>query len=113
MKVATKANVHTANATHGLNPALNVAAAAPVMGMGVVGLGVLGLSLLYIFYSGQGWELEKPSACLRASVLARPPSPLRVWVVASTTKAADGRRSGGQGGGGHPGGSSEPGDHRR
>ena len=89
MKVATKANVRTANAARtGLNPALNVAfRGGSVMGMGVVGLGVLGLSLLYIFYSGQGWEIEKPSACLRASVLARPPSlSLRVWVVASTPK---------------------------
>ena len=66
MKVATKANVRTANAARtGLNPALNVAfRGGSVMGMGVVGLGVLGLSLLYIFYSGQGWEIGKTISVL-------------------------------------------------
>lgn len=53
MKIATKANVRTANAAReGLNPALKIAfAGGSVMGMSVVGLGILGLSLLFIFYS--------------------------------------------------------------
>jgi len=62
MKVATKANVRTANAARtGLNTALNVAfRGGSVMGMGVVGLGVLGLSGLFIFYKGQaGWDINK------------------------------------------------------
>ena len=59
MKVATKANVRTTNsARHSLGKALEVAfAGGAVMGLGVVGLGVLGLSGLFMFYSGQGWEL--------------------------------------------------------
>ena len=59
MKVATKANVRTTNAArHSLGKALEVAfAGGAVMGLGVVGLGVLGLSGLFMFYSGQGWEL--------------------------------------------------------
>ena len=61
MKVATKANVRTANAARSsLNQALNVAfRGGSVMGMGVVGLGVLGLSLLFLFYNGQGWDIAK------------------------------------------------------
>ncbi len=53
MRVATKANVRTANAARtSLGAALNVAfIGGSVMGMAVVGLGVLGLSLLFIFYS--------------------------------------------------------------
>jgi len=53
MKVATKANVRTANAARtGLSTALKVAfTGGSVMGMAVVGLGVLGLSLLFILYS--------------------------------------------------------------
>lgn len=52
MKIATKANVRTANAARdSLNKALNVAFnGGSVMGMGVVGLGVIGLSLLLIIY---------------------------------------------------------------
>ncbi|MDO9274226.1 MAG: V-type H(+)-translocating pyrophosphatase, partial [Lutibacter sp.] len=34
-------------------------AGGAVMGMGVVGLGVLGLSSLFMFYSGQGWEISE------------------------------------------------------
>lgn len=53
MKVATKANVRTANAARkDLASALNVAfTGGSVMGMAVVGLGVLGLSILFLFYS--------------------------------------------------------------
>ena len=54
MKVATKANVRTANAAReSLNDALKVAfSGGSVMGLCVVGLGVLGLSLLYIYFRG-------------------------------------------------------------
>ena len=66
MKVATKANVRTTNAARtGLNQALNVAfRGGSVMGMGVVGLGVLGLSGLFLFYKGQGWDINKVIAVL-------------------------------------------------
>lgn len=53
MKVATKANVRTANSAmeSGMNRALNVAfSGGAVMGMTVVGLGVLGVSVLYILF---------------------------------------------------------------
>lgn len=61
MTVATKANVRTTNAARtGLGPALNVAfSGGLVMGLSVVGLGVLGLSLLFIVYSGIGWDIAK------------------------------------------------------
>ncbi len=51
MKVATKANVRTANSAKegGMNKALNVAfSGGAVMGMSVVGLGLLGVGVLYI-----------------------------------------------------------------
>ncbi len=66
MKVATKANVRTANAAQtGLASALNVAfRGGSVMGMGVVGLGVVGLSGLFFFYQNQGWEITKVIAVL-------------------------------------------------
>jgi K(+)-stimulated pyrophosphate-energized sodium pump len=53
MKVATKANVRTANAAReSLGKALEVAfSGGSVMGLAVVGLGVLGLSILFIVYS--------------------------------------------------------------
>ncbi|MCH8495646.1 MAG: sodium/proton-translocating pyrophosphatase, partial [Balneolales bacterium] len=53
MKVATKANVRTANAAReSLGKALDVAfTGGSVMGLAVVGLGVLGLSILFIVYS--------------------------------------------------------------
>lgn len=53
MKVATKANVRTANAARtSLGKALEIAfTGGSVMGLGVVGLGVLGLSTLFIIYS--------------------------------------------------------------
>lgn len=52
MRVATKANVRTANAAreNGMNKALSVAfSGGAVMGMCVVGLGLFGISVLYIF----------------------------------------------------------------
>ena len=54
MRVATAANVRTANAARdSIAPALRVAfAGGSVMGMSVVGLGVLGLSGLFFFYTG-------------------------------------------------------------
>jgi len=52
MKVATKANVRTANAAiNSLGKALEIAfAGGSVMGMGVVGLGVLGLGTLFLVF---------------------------------------------------------------
>jgi K(+)-stimulated pyrophosphate-energized sodium pump len=52
MRVATKANVRTANgARRGMNKALGIAfSGGAVMGMSVVGLGVLGLGILYIVF---------------------------------------------------------------
>src|SRR5699024_4855473 len=54
MKVATKANVRTTQASRSsLAEGLNVAfAGGSVMGMGVVGLGILGLGILFLRYSG-------------------------------------------------------------
>ncbi|HLR76484.1 MAG TPA: V-type H(+)-translocating pyrophosphatase, partial [Balneolaceae bacterium] len=54
MKVATKANVRTTQASRSsLAEGLNVAfAGGSVMGMGVVGLGILGLGILFLLYSG-------------------------------------------------------------
>lgn len=53
MRVATKANVRTANAARtSLGKALEIAfAGGSVMGMGVVGLGVIGLGSLFLIYS--------------------------------------------------------------
>lgn len=52
MRVATKANVRTANgARQGMNRALSTAfSGGAVMGMSVVGFGVLGLGILYIIF---------------------------------------------------------------
>ena len=61
MKVATKANVRTAQAARtSLGKALVVAfSGGSVMGLGVVGLGVLGLSSLFLVYRGMDWEINK------------------------------------------------------
>jgi K(+)-stimulated pyrophosphate-energized sodium pump len=62
MRVATKANVRTANAARtSLAEALNVAfTGGSVMGLAVVGLGVLGLSVLFIIFSQlEGWDINK------------------------------------------------------
>ncbi len=66
MKVATKANVRTANAArNGLSKALEVAfAGGSVMGMGVVGLGVLGLSVLFIVFASI-WNPESQADIVR------------------------------------------------
>ncbi len=54
MRIATKANVRTANAayTSGLNKALNCAfSGGAVMGMSVVGLGLLGLGIVVLIFN--------------------------------------------------------------
>ncbi|MBO7668082.1 MAG: sodium/proton-translocating pyrophosphatase, partial [Firmicutes bacterium] len=56
MRVATKANVRTANAayTNGLNKALNCAfSGGAVMGFSVVGLGLLGLGIVILLFLQQ------------------------------------------------------------
>ena len=67
MKVATRANVRTANAARtSLGAALNVAfSGGLVMGLCVVGLGVLGLSLLFIIYSTFMIGSSNPDVLLR------------------------------------------------
>ena len=75
MKVATRANVRTANAAkeQGMNKALNVAfSGGSVMGMSVVGLGILGVGLLYIIFGDPeiitGFGLGASSIALFARV---------------------------------------------
>ncbi len=75
MKVATKANVRTANAAmeHGMNRALSIAfSGGSVMGMCVVGLGLLGCSLIYIITGDYnilfGFSLGASSIALFARV---------------------------------------------
>ncbi|HZJ99453.1 MAG TPA: sodium-translocating pyrophosphatase [Tissierellaceae bacterium] len=75
MKVATKANVRTANAAmeSGMTKALNVAfSGGSVMGITVVGLGILGVSALYILFDDinivTGFSLGASSIALFARV---------------------------------------------
>lgn len=75
MKVATRANVRTANAarTGGINEALRVAfSGGTVMGMCVVGLGLIGASILYIITENgdvlTGFSLGASSVALFARV---------------------------------------------
>ena len=75
MKVATKANVRTANAAmeSGMNKALSIAfSGGSVMGMCVVGLGLLGCSLIYIITGNYnilfGFSLGASSIALFARV---------------------------------------------
>ncbi len=75
MKVATRANVRTANAAmeHGMNRALSIAfSGGSVMGMCVVGLGLLGCSLIYIISNNAtilfGFSLGASSIALFARV---------------------------------------------
>ena len=75
MKVATRANVRTANAarTGGINEALRVAfSGGTVMGMCVVGLGLIGASVLYIITENgdvlTGFSLGASSVALFARV---------------------------------------------
>ena len=75
MKVATKANVRTANAAmeSGMNKALSIAfSGGSVMGMCVVGLGLLGCSLIYLLTGNYnilfGFSLGASSIALFARV---------------------------------------------
>ena len=75
MKVATRANVRTANAAmeSGMNKALSIAfSGGSVMGMCVVGLGLLGCSLIYILTGNYnilfGFSLGASSIALFARV---------------------------------------------
>ncbi|NLC66378.1 MAG: sodium-translocating pyrophosphatase [Clostridium sp.] len=76
MRVATKANVRTANSamTSGMNEALKVAfSGGTVMGMSVVGLGIIGISLFYLIFDGDpaiitGFGLGASSIALFARV---------------------------------------------
>lgn len=76
MRVATKANVRTANAAMkgGMNKALSVAfSGGAVMGMCVVGLGLIGVSVVYLFISNDpailtGFGLGASSIALFARV---------------------------------------------
>lgn len=75
MKVATRANVRTANAAmeHGMNRALSIAfSGGSVMGMCVVGLGLLGCSLIYMLTGNYnilfGFSLGASSIALFARV---------------------------------------------
>ncbi|WP_454052067.1 sodium-translocating pyrophosphatase [Clostridium sp. Marseille-Q7071] len=75
MKIATSANVRTAEATkHGIGKALSIAfSGGAVMGMSVVGLGTLGISIIYLVFNGDtsiltGFGLGASSIALFARV---------------------------------------------
>ncbi|MGI6575960.1 MAG: sodium-translocating pyrophosphatase [bacterium] len=74
MRVATKANVRTANAAqHSQNQALGIAfSGGAVMGMTVVGLGILGVAVLYLLFEDpdivNGFALGASSIALFARV---------------------------------------------
>ena len=74
MKVATSANVRTANAARsGINPALTIAfSSGTIMGMMVAGLGLLGLGVLYLLIREpsviNGYALGASSIALFARV---------------------------------------------
>ncbi len=75
MRVATKANVRTANAAKesGMNKALSVAfSGGAVMGMSVVGLGIIGVSIIFLAYGDPkiltGFGLGASSIALFARV---------------------------------------------
>lgn len=75
MRVATKANVRTANAAKesGMNKALSVAfSGGAVMGMSVVGLGLIGVSIIYFVFKDAeiltGFGLGASSIALFARV---------------------------------------------
>ncbi len=74
MKIATLANVRTANAARrGVNPALTVAfSSGSVMGMMVAGIGLLGLGILYLIFGDptvvNGYALGASSIALFARV---------------------------------------------
>ena len=68
MKVATKANVRTANAAQdSLGKALEIAfSGGSVMGLGVVGLGILGLGGLFYFFGEHFGAFDIGSESLKA-----------------------------------------------
>ncbi|MFO7273719.1 MAG: sodium-translocating pyrophosphatase [Bacillota bacterium] len=74
MRVATMANVRTANAArHGLNRALDIAfSGGAVMGLSVVGLGMLGVGVVYLIFRDpdivNGFALGASSIALFARV---------------------------------------------
>ncbi len=74
MRVATMANIRTANAAQkGLNPALNVAfSGGAVMGMNVVGLAILGLGVLFLIYAKTGigglWDVQDKGLALQRTL---------------------------------------------
>jgi len=60
MKIATKANVRTAQAARtSLEKAFDVAfKSGTVLGFGLVGLAILGISILYVIFSSMGFDVE-------------------------------------------------------
>jgi len=74
MRVATKANVRTANAAqHGMNKALDIAfSGGAVMGLAVVGLGMVGVGIMYMIFGNpsivNGFALGASSIALFARV---------------------------------------------